>query len=486
MVSEFHYKTILLVLLMAMTTLPGLTQDINEPKVVTGVVLADEEPVIGATVRLKGTDIGAATDYDGRFSLKAPVGSTLEIQYIGMDTVEVKVDSKPLVIRMVPPKFWCAWVCNFGYCGTVPEGLFGRVYDSNAHVLPDAIVKVLPSCLSTTTDGKGDFHIQVAEGDTILRVEHPDYEPRQGKIAGNEFVISLDPSSVNKQASIEKLDSLSYAMGDHITRAMLADVNMQTQANHEDYLRGLKNGLNIYKQDTAVVTSYYNGQIMGYFFLWLLEAEQAEEDDQFHLDCMVEGLRKVANNSVILPQDTIGAHHLLDSLASLYQDDDCRFETMLGVLFGLWDADLLVHIHPEMGDTAMIPDLQAYAAGMADMLEISNPTNSYDLGRFVAHMLFSGSLRLMSAMDANVNFDVCVDGACAALSMAERKMSIEEVNQMIISYFPIQPGEDGEDEQVFDNSEVIVEDIPQEVIDEDMKAIEEAERQLQNNPSELP
>lgn len=284
----------------------------------------------------------------------------------------------------------------------------------------------------------------------------------------------------------EQLDSLSYAMGDHITRAMLADVNMQTQANHEDYLRGLKDGLNIYKQDTAVVTSYYNGQMMGYFFLWLLETEQSEEDDQFHLDCMVEGLRKVANNSVVLPQDTIGAHQLLDSLASLYQDDACRFETMLGVLFGLRDADLLVHIHPEMGDTATIPDLQAYAAGMADMLEISNPTNSYDMGRFIASMLFSGSLKLMSAMDANVNFDVCVDGACAALSMAERKMSIEEVDQMIISYFPIQPGEDGEDEQVLDNSEVIVEDIPQEVIDEVMKAIEEAERQLQNNPPELP
>ena len=284
----------------------------------------------------------------------------------------------------------------------------------------------------------------------------------------------------------ETLDSLSYAMGDHFTRAMMADVNMQTRANHEDYFRGLKDGLNIYKQDTSVVTSYYDGQIMGCFFLWLVGAEQPEEDDQFHLDCMAEGLRKVADNSVVLPQDTIGAHHLLDSLALLDQDDDCRFETMLGVLFGLRDADLLVHIHPEMGDTTAIPDLQAYAAGMADMLEISNPTNSYDLGRFVAHMLFSGSLRLTSAMEANVNFDACVDGACAALSLAERKMSIEDVDQMIISYFPIQPDEDDEDEQVFDNSEVIVDDIPQEVIDEVMKAIEEAERQLQNNPPELP
>ena len=299
------------------------------------------------------------------------------------------------------------------------------------------------------------------------------------------FII-LTAALAGHLAAQEKLDSLSYAMGDHITRVMMADVNMQTQANHEDYLRGLKDGLNIYQQDTAVVSSYYDGQMMGCFFLMLLENEQPEEDDQFHLGCMVEGLRKVANNSVVLPQDTIGAHRLLDSLALLDQDDDCRFETMLGVLFGLRDADLLVHIHPEMGDTTAIPDLQAYAAGMADMLEISNPTNSYDLGRFVAHMLFSGSIRLMSAMGANVNFDVCVDGACAALSMAERKMSIEEVNQMIISYFPIQPEEDGEDEQVFDNSEVVVEDIPQEVIDEVMKAIEEAESQLQNNPPELP
>lgn len=237
MVSELHYKIILLVLLMALTALPGLSQDINKPEVVTGVVLADEEPVIGATVRLKGTDIGAATDYDGRFRLKAPVGSTLEIQYIGMDTVEVKVDGKPLVIRMVPPKFWCAWVCNFGYCGKVPEGLFGRVYDSNARVLPGAIVKVLPSCLSTTTDGKGDFHIQVAEGDTILRVEHPDYEPRQGKIAGNEFVISLDPSPVMRQVSLENNQSSSgVTEADLLTKmeSLLNRTDGQNELSNQD------------------------------------------------------------------------------------------------------------------------------------------------------------------------------------------------------------------------------------------------------------
>ena len=43
---------------------------------VTGVVLQaeDDEPVIGATVTVKGTSIATATDLDGKFIVNAPSG----------------------------------------------------------------------------------------------------------------------------------------------------------------------------------------------------------------------------------------------------------------------------------------------------------------------------------------------------------------------------------------------------------------------------
>lgn len=58
----------------------------------TGVITDSEgEPLIGASVLVAGTTLGASTDIDGRFSIKnVPVGSTLKISYIGYQPVEMK------------------------------------------------------------------------------------------------------------------------------------------------------------------------------------------------------------------------------------------------------------------------------------------------------------------------------------------------------------------------------------------------------------
>lgn len=59
---------------------------------VTGVVKDTKgEPLIGATVMVKGTTRGISTDIDGRFSVQAAQGSVLQISYVGMKTKTVKV-----------------------------------------------------------------------------------------------------------------------------------------------------------------------------------------------------------------------------------------------------------------------------------------------------------------------------------------------------------------------------------------------------------
>lgn len=61
---------------------------------VTGHVASaeDGEPVIGASVIVKGTTVGTVTDYDGNFSLEVPEGGKqLVISYIGMASQEVPV-----------------------------------------------------------------------------------------------------------------------------------------------------------------------------------------------------------------------------------------------------------------------------------------------------------------------------------------------------------------------------------------------------------
>lgn len=60
---------------------------------VRGIVLDNEgQPLIGATVKVKGNNIGVNTDYEGKFALQCKPGCTLEISYIGYVPAQVKVD----------------------------------------------------------------------------------------------------------------------------------------------------------------------------------------------------------------------------------------------------------------------------------------------------------------------------------------------------------------------------------------------------------
>lgn len=57
------------------------------------------EPIIGASVMVKGTTMGVITDIDGNFTLTAPSNqSTLEISYIGYKKAQVKAASKVTVV----------------------------------------------------------------------------------------------------------------------------------------------------------------------------------------------------------------------------------------------------------------------------------------------------------------------------------------------------------------------------------------------------
>lgn len=68
---------------------------------VTGqVVDENSEPLIGASVKVKGSSVGAPTDLDGNFKFKAEVGQTLVVSYLGYETKEVKVPES-LRLRIV-------------------------------------------------------------------------------------------------------------------------------------------------------------------------------------------------------------------------------------------------------------------------------------------------------------------------------------------------------------------------------------------------
>lgn len=61
---------------------------------VTGIVISadDNEPIVGASIAVKGTALGTVSNYDGTFSLEVPSSAkTLVVTYVGMEPMEVAV-----------------------------------------------------------------------------------------------------------------------------------------------------------------------------------------------------------------------------------------------------------------------------------------------------------------------------------------------------------------------------------------------------------
>lgn len=100
-----YFKARLLRLVMAMLcvfTSIGIASA-QEPGTVSGTVTSasDGEPLIGASVLVKGTTIGTDTDIDGNFTVKAKKGDVLQFRYVGYEPSEVKVGDSNVINVML-------------------------------------------------------------------------------------------------------------------------------------------------------------------------------------------------------------------------------------------------------------------------------------------------------------------------------------------------------------------------------------------------
>jgi hypothetical protein len=75
---KWHLQRVSLLLMLLIFCESGYAQ-------VSGTIVDDRsgEPLIGASVLIKGTSTGAISDFDGKFSLDAKQGDVLTISYIG-------------------------------------------------------------------------------------------------------------------------------------------------------------------------------------------------------------------------------------------------------------------------------------------------------------------------------------------------------------------------------------------------------------------
>ncbi|MGP1548421.1 MAG: SusC/RagA family TonB-linked outer membrane protein, partial [Prevotella sp.] len=105
-----------------------LTVMAQTDETVTGTICNEQgEPLIGAYVHVVETKAKAVTDVDGRFTIKAAVGQTLQASYIGMLTQQVKIGKRPLNIVLKDDSRQVDEVVVTGY-----QNIRNRVYTGAA------------------------------------------------------------------------------------------------------------------------------------------------------------------------------------------------------------------------------------------------------------------------------------------------------------------------------------------------------------------
>ena len=114
------FLTLVLVFMMQLT--------FAQEKTVTGTVSDKSGPLPGVTVIIQGTKIGAQTDFDGNYSIKAKPGDVLLFSFVGMQTTNKTVGASNLIdVTMQESAEALDEVVIVGYGTTTKQSFTGSV-----------------------------------------------------------------------------------------------------------------------------------------------------------------------------------------------------------------------------------------------------------------------------------------------------------------------------------------------------------------------
>jgi TonB-linked SusC/RagA family outer membrane protein len=164
----FMQKVFLFFLLLFVSTCLWAQQSIR------GVVLDDTgEPVVGASIVVKGTSTGCATDVDGTFELNVPDNAVLQVSFLGYQTVEVRATGQqPITINLKPDEALLDEVIVVGYGQQRRESLTGAMANIKSDKLKDVTTTSVENMLNSkiagvfVTPGSGK---PGSEGQVVIR-----------------------------------------------------------------------------------------------------------------------------------------------------------------------------------------------------------------------------------------------------------------------------------------------------------------------------
>jgi TonB-linked SusC/RagA family outer membrane protein len=166
----------LLLLLFSLFAVTGFS------RTVTGVVTQakDNEPVIGATVMVHGTQKGAATDFDGKYSIDVNDNDVLDFSYVGMTPTSVKVGTKTTI---------------------------NVALKENSKVLQEVVVTAMGQ---TQEKKKLNFAVQQLDADQVTAGGNVNFaNSLQGKVAGLQVSTGGGSPNSSTQVIIRAISSIN-------------------------------------------------------------------------------------------------------------------------------------------------------------------------------------------------------------------------------------------------------------------------------------
>ena len=129
-------------------------QQAGVPQKVKGqVVDAKGEPLVGVTVKVKGTTQAAITDMNGNYTIDARRGDTLEFSYVGFTNKEIKADGGKGNVTLLQDNKLLDEVVVVGYGTMKKQNLTGAVSAIDANTINDKHATSLANALQGATSG---------------------------------------------------------------------------------------------------------------------------------------------------------------------------------------------------------------------------------------------------------------------------------------------------------------------------------------------
>lgn len=155
---QLNRRTLMTFLVALLAAIPAFAQT----TAVQGTVVDEKgEPIIGANVIAKGTAVGQATDFDGKFSINVAPNAVLTVSYIGYMPQEVAVNGqKNLTITLKENSVVLDEVVAIGYGTVKKEDATGSV----SMLKPDEIEAGLATSAQDLLVGKSPGVVVTSDG----------------------------------------------------------------------------------------------------------------------------------------------------------------------------------------------------------------------------------------------------------------------------------------------------------------------------------